>query len=208
MKIHNVEQGTDEWFDLRNKYPLTASEAQAIGNAGKGLETLVWNKLAERHSTAEKVRYSNVDTDRGNELEPQARSIYELETGNKVTEVGFVTNSKISKVGGASPDGLVGEDGLLEIKCLDDVSHFKLIVNGEKEINSKYLWQVQMQMLFTDRKWAIIFYYNPNFTKSTIQFKIGRDEEKIEKLRIGLSAGLKMIEEKENSYDNAGKETF
>jgi len=84
MKKHNCEQQTKEWFDLHEQYPLTASEAQAIGNQGKGLETLVWTKLSERHSIADKKRYSNNDLERGVELEPLARDIYELQTGNKV----------------------------------------------------------------------------------------------------------------------------
>ena len=110
MKVHNIDQQTPEWYEAR-ALRLTASKAQAIGTGGKGLETLVWEKLAEKNSIADKEYYSNVHTDRGNELEPQARSIYELETGNAVTEVGFVTDDTISKVGGASPDGLVESDG-------------------------------------------------------------------------------------------------
>ena len=123
MKIHDVIQQSDEWFALRLQYPLTASNAQAIGNNGKGLETLVWTVLADKHSIAEKERFSNKDTERGNELESQARAIYEMEYKLTVQEAGFVTNDKISKVAGASPDGLVEDDGLLEIKCFDDAKH-------------------------------------------------------------------------------------
>ena len=65
MQIINIQQKTPEWFALRNKYPLTASEAQAIGNQGKGLETLVWEKMAERYSSQEKERYTNKDLERG-----------------------------------------------------------------------------------------------------------------------------------------------
>ncbi len=57
MKIHNIEQQGDEWFALRLNYPLTASHAQAIGNQGKGLETLCWEKLSERYSSADKEQY-------------------------------------------------------------------------------------------------------------------------------------------------------
>ena len=108
MKLHNVQQKSHEWFALRLQYPLTASEAQAIGNNGKGLLTLCWEKMAEKYSINEKERYTNHHLERGVELEPLARSLYELETGNTVTEIGFVTNEDISPIAGASPDGLVG----------------------------------------------------------------------------------------------------
>ena len=141
MQLHNVEQGSGEWFALRLQYPLTASKAQAISAQGKGLETLCWEKMAEKYSEAPKEHFSNEHTERGNELEEQARGIYELETGNNVKEVGFVSNEEVSKVGGASPDGLVGEDGLLEIKCFADTKHFKMTKKGIS-IESQYMWQM------------------------------------------------------------------
>lgn len=198
MKIHTVEQGTEEWFELRRQYPLTASNAQAIGNNGKGLETLVWNALAERYSFAEKERMTNVHTERGNELEENARAIYELETGRKVETVGFVTNSKISKVGGASPDGLVGKDGLIEIKCFDDTKHFKATIAGLVP-ESQYMWQMQMQMLFTGRKWVDFVIYNPNFHKSLMVVRVKEDKEMQDKIKEGLKTGEKLIKDIESN---------
>ena len=198
MEIHKLEQRTDEWYELRRKYPLTASNAQAIGNNGKGLETLVWSVLADKYSFADKENITNKDMERGVELEAQARAIYELETGNTVTEVGFVTNEKVSPVCGASPDGIVGDDGLLEIKCFDDAKHFKYAVHG-LEIESQYEWQVQMQMLVTERKWCDFVAYNPNYKKSLLVKRIERDDVFIEALKVGLKKGeilIKQIEEK------------
>lgn len=204
MQKHNCEQQTDEWFALREQYPLTASEAQAIGNQGKGLETLVWTKLSERHSIADKKRYTNLDLERGNELEPLARDIYELRTGNKVEQVGFVTNEEISKVGGASPDGLVNNDGLLEIKCFEDKKHFKAIIDyrktGKFEIESQYEWQMQQQMLFTGREWCDFVAYNPNFKETLLIQRVFRDEEMQNKIKEGLIKGEQFIKEIENNY--------
>ena len=115
MIIHNVEQRTPEWFELRKNHFLTASHAQAIGTGGKGLETLVWDKLAERYSSEPKEQFTNGDTERGNELEGEARGFYEALTFNSVEEVGFVTNQKVSFLAGASPDGFIGTDGLVDI---------------------------------------------------------------------------------------------
>lgn len=197
MQKHNVEQRSPEWLALRQKYPLTASNAQAIGNQGKGLETLVYTKLAERHSSGIKEAYTNEHLERGVELEAQARSLYELETGNKVEEVGFITNKKVSEVGGASPDGLVNDDGLIEIKCFDDVKHFKLSL--ELVIESQYIWQMQMQMLFTGKKWCDFVAYNPNFKRSILIQRVVEDKEMQDAIKKGLVIGhelIKTIEDK------------
>lgn len=193
MKIHNVEQKSPEWFALRLQYPLTASESQAIGNQGKGLETLCWEKLAEKYSSADKEQYTNKDLERGVELEPQAISLYELETGNTVEIVGFVNNDKVSKMAGASPDGLIGKDGNLEIKCFADTKHFQMTLQDDLEIESKYIWQVQMQMLITERKWTDFVAFNPNYQKSLLIKRILPDPVMQEKIKVGLKIGEKII---------------
>lgn len=199
MTIHNVTQGSFEWFALRQKYPLTASEAQAIGNCGTGLETLCWEKMSEIYSSGEKVKYINDDLKRGNEIEPLAREIYQLRTGRKVVEVGFVTDESISNVGGASPDSLVDDDGLLEIKAFADVKHFKMIVDfkdtGTFKIESQYIWQMQQQMLFTGREWCDFLAYNPNFKDSLLVTRIYADKEKQSKIIEGLKKGEQILNE-------------
>lgn len=195
MKLHNnILQGTPEWFELRLEYPLTASNAQAIGNQGKGLETLCIEKMSEKYSNTPKEQYTNEHLERGVKLEEEARTIYQMETGNKVTQVGFVTNSKVSNVGGASPDGLVNEDGLIEIKCFANTKHFKMILDG-LEIESKYMWQMQMQMLFTQIEWVDFVAYNPNYTKSILIQRVVKDEVMQEKILGGLKAGEKLLKE-------------
>ena len=198
MQVINVEQKSDEWFALRNKYPLTASEAQAIGNQGKGLETLVWEKLAERYSNGDKEKYTNKDLERGIELEPLAGEMYELQTGNKVINVGFVINEEISSVGGASPDKMiVGQKGLVEIKCFEDKKHFKNIVNG-LEIESQYMWQMQMQMKFTETEFVDFATYNPNFKQSLLIKRVFPDKEMQDNIKEGLKKGEELIKEIEN----------
>lgn len=203
---HNdIEQRSDAWFDLKVKYPLTASEAQAIGNQGKGLETLCWKKVSEKYSSGERDSYTNKDLARGVELEPLARDMYILETGNQVEEIGFVTDDEISPVGGASPDGEVIEKdkrGGLEIKCFEDVKHFKMIIEkkttGTFEIESGYEWQMQQQMLFTCNEWTDFLAFNPNFTESLLIKRVYADPVMQEKIRIGLKLGEKIIRDIEN----------
>ena len=108
----------------------------------------------------------------------------------KIDQVGFIEHDEYA---GCSPDGLINEDGGWETKAHDDVKHFKLIVNGEKEIESKYLWQIQMTLMITKRDYWIYTAYNPNFSKSLLSFKILPDEEKFEKLEEGLKLGKKKI---------------
>ena len=198
-KVHNVEQGSDEWFALRLQYPLTASNAQAIGNSGKGLETLCWDKLAEKYSSVDKELYINKDLERGVELEPLARDMYELETGNGVVEVGFITDDSISPVGGASPDGLVNDDGLFETKAFADTKHFKAIAElkkyGSFKIEPQYVWQMQQQMLFTGRKWCDFVAYNPNYTQSLLVQRVECDKVMQDKIREGLSKGEELLKE-------------
>lgn len=193
MELHSLTQNTPEWFKLRQNHPLTASNAQAIGNQGKGLETLVWEQLSAKHSSAEVDNYSNKDLERGIELEPQARSLYELETSERVVEVGFVTNEKISKYCGASPDGFVGEKGLAEIKCFEDKKHFKMMLEENFEIESGYLWQMQMQILICERDWCDFVAYNPNFKKSLLIKRVFPDKVMQEKIKTGLAIGEKLI---------------
>ena len=193
VKYHKVIQGSEEWFALRLKYPLTASHAQAIATGGKGLETLCWDKMAEKYSDAPRVSYTNEHLERGIELEGQARSIYELETGRAVSEVGFVTNKSISNVAGCSPDGIV-EKGLMEIKCFEDKKHFKMIKQGIV-IESQYQWQMQMQMLFTGAEFCDFVVYNPNYKESLLVERVLPDKEKQDKILEGLKKGEELLKE-------------
>ena len=188
MKIHDMEQASPEWFKVR-QLKMTASHAQAIASQGKGLETYITELLAEYFSNAEKEHYSNEHTERGNELEPQARGIYELETGNFVEEVGFI---EYNEYAGVSPDGLVNNDGLLEIKCPSDKVYMQQLLNNK--VPSVYEWQMQYQMLATGREWCDYFVYNPNFKQSFIKIRVHKDEEKQAKLIKGLEVGQKKIE--------------
>lgn len=202
-QIHNVEQGSDEWFALRLQYPLTASNAQAIGNQGKGLETLVWEKLAEKYSQAPKEKYTNKDLERGVELEPIAREMYELETGSEVLEIGFVTDENISRIGGASPDGgIKGQDGGIEIKCFADTKHFQSLVEHKKtgkfKIESQYEWQMQQQMLFMGWEFVDFIAYNPNYEQSLLIQRVYADKVMQEKIRTGLVIGEKLLKEIES----------
>lgn len=189
MKVHKIQQQTPEWFAVR-ALKMTASHAQAIATNGKGLETYTDEVVSSYYSSAERELYSNADMDRGNELEPIARGVYELETGCEVEEVGFIEYDKYT---GCSPDGLVGTDGGIEIKALSDIVYFRHLMNGPDEIDTKYIWQVQMNLLITGRAWWDFVAYNPNYQKSIFIHRIYPDKDAQEKLLKGLDVGKKQI---------------
>jgi len=188
MWIHSVEQGSEEWLQLR-KGKLTASHATAIGNNGKGLVTYV-DSIIEA-LIVEPVFKSSKDTERGHELEPFARLKYEFETGNKVTEVGFIENCPFS---GASPDGIIFKKFKgLEIKARNNAKHLKILRTGK--VDSGTIWQMNMNMLVTGFKAWDFASYNPNFKQSIFIKEFPRDEKKIEMLRIGIEKGILMLKE-------------
>ena len=194
-----MEQQTDEWFELRELYPLTASNGTAISANGKGLDTLILKKLSERFSTSERENFSNKHTDRGNEFEPLARSAYEMENMVTVREVGFVTNDKY-ELSGASPDGLIGKNGGVEIKCFDDPKHFSNIFDFQ--IESGYMWQMQMQMLICELEWVDYVLYNPNFEQSLLVQRVYPDPAKQLKLKLGLKSGAEKYKKMLEDYSN------
>jgi len=114
-----------------------------------------------------------------------------MEKGVTVEEVTFVKQDEFI---GCSPDGLVGEDGLIEIKCPNNKNYF-LIMLDPKNIDTKYLWQMQMQMLVTGRKWCDYMAYNPNFEKHFTIYRFEADPDKHEKLLEGFEIGKKAMKE-------------
>lgn len=188
MKIHKVKQQSEKWFKLKLG-KLSASNAQAISADGAGLVTFVYKTVAEILSGVREDTYVNPDMERGNEQEDTARSAYEMETGNMVKQVGFC---ELDEYVGASPDGLVGKDGLFEVKCPRASNYVKLLYT--KKIDTAYVWQMQMQMLVTDRKWVDYVVFHENF-KDLIIIRVDRDEKAIEKLWAGLGSGVSQIKQ-------------
>ena len=187
MKIHTFTQKSEEWQKIRLG-KLTASDGQTIATAGKGLETLVYTKVAQKLTGIIPEGYSNADIERGNELEEMARNAYELETGNVVKQIGFCEFDEYS---GASPDGLIDKDGLVELKCPNDKNFVEYLYTNKVDMG--YFWQMQMQMYVTERQWCDYAVFNPNFSKSLIIKKLNKDEKAIEKIKNGLNVGKEMI---------------
>ena len=187
MIIHNHEQGTPEWFECR-KGKMTASNAQAIGNAWKWLETYIKELMAKYYSSGQEESYSNAHIARGNELEPIARSMYELHNWVIVEQVGFC---EFDEYIWCSPDGLVWDDWGIEIKCQDDKKHFWMLL--WEWIDSAYIRQIQMNLYVTGRKWRDFISYNPNYKQSLIIVRIEPDKKKFAELEVGFTKWKQLI---------------
>lgn len=183
MLIINIEQGTKEWLDTR-KGVVTGSRFKDVvtparGELSKSSTAYMYELVAERMGATVEF-FQNEYMRRGNELEPQARITYEFIKDCKVEEVGFCLDD--SKLVGVSPDGLIGEEGGLEIKCPKETTHISYLANGALPLI--YKPQVQGSMWITGRKWWDFMSYHPDLPPFII--RIERDEEYIKKMDDGI----------------------
>lgn len=200
MIIVNTPQGTQEWLQARCA-AITASrvsDAVAVltrksGSKGPGDPTEASDKYAyeiafERISM---VPYgapiSAWTLSRGHELEPQARMGYEARTGNFASESGVILTD--DRLYGYSSDGLVGDDGLIEIKCpVDTVKIMDMLTTHDV---SEYMHQIQTGLWITDRQWCDFIQYVPalaNVGRDLYHRRIPRDDEFIDTMVEQLTA--------------------
>lgn len=156
-------QGTEEWH-LARLGKVTASgiaDVMAKGRDGKPSATRANYEarlVAERLSGRPTETFQSAAMLHGTETEGQARACYTLETGNPVEQVGFINHPEL-EMAGASPDGLVGDDGLVEIKCPNTATHIQTILTGK--IPGDYMKQMQFQMACTGRQWCDFVSFDP-----------------------------------------------
>ncbi len=152
--------------------------------------TYIKKKVLETIGAAPR-RFYGSEMERGDELEPIGRAKYEYERKVEVVEVGFVT---LGDDAGCSPDGLVGDDGMIEIKARNSDIHLELLL--EDKIDSGTVNQIQFNLHVTGRKWCDFISYNPNFKKSTIYIqRVFRDEVAIAQMKVGILKGAAMYKE-------------
>jgi putative phage-type endonuclease len=162
VKIIDCKQGSPEWLQARLGV-VTASEMDALVSPtwevrkGEGPKTYLYRKLAERLMGAPLSDGGTWAMDQGNIGETMARPWYEFQNDVDVRTVGLcVTDDGRA---GASPDGLVGEDGGLEIKCPQPAKHLEYLDAGE--VPKQYRVQVQMFLYVTGRQWCDFISYSP-----------------------------------------------
>lgn len=190
MIIIDVEQGSDEWLKARLGVPTASNYGKVITSTGKPSATAekYANELIAQRLTGQIPELFKSDAmERGNELEPQARAYYELMTDNEVDEVGLIIND----IGaGCSPDGLIGDDGGLEIKCPLASTHVGYMRAGK--LPTAYVQQVQGCMYVTGRKWWDFVSFHPDMESMII--RVERDDDYIQKLDTEVRKLLTTIE--------------
>lgn len=184
-------QRTAEWFSARSGRftgsvisDITARH-KTTGAKLASFDNRVWEVVQERLSHTPKEGPQGVALQWGAEAEPFAIEQYELATGNIVTAAGF-TQHPVYSFAGASPDGLVGDDGILEIKCPKDPTvHLRRFVEG---VPKEYIPQIQMEMWVTGRAWADFASYDPRTEEKfrLLIIRVPRDEEFIKLLETSV----------------------
>ena len=194
------EQGTPEWF-AEKCGKVTASkiaDVMATTKTGPGAarKNYMGQLLTERLTGVIVETFTNSAMQWGTDTEPRARAMYELQTGYEVEQIGFVPHPIISGTG-ASPDGLVSYNGLLEIKCPQTITHVETL-SGAK-IDRKYLLQMHWQMICAEREWCDFVSFDPRLPAAMqlhIQ-RVERDAELSEEITAAVTQFLTELNELE-----------
>lgn len=153
--IEMMDQGSEEWFTIRIGKVTASRVADVIAKTKTGYSATRDNYMAqlvcERLTNQKGESFTNAAMQHGTDTEPLARAAYEALHDVLVDEVGFVPHPTI-KMAGASPDGMVGDDGLIEIKCPNTATHIETLLS--QSVPGKYNTQMQFQMACTGRQWC------------------------------------------------------
>lgn len=193
-----VIQGSPEWFAARLGKVTASRIADVIARTKTGYGASRANYaaqlVAERLTGAAQEAYQSAAMAHGTATEPEARNAYAFYRDCAVEPAGFYAHRAIA-MSGASPDGLIGNDGLVEIKCPNTATHIETLRGGG--VPGKYIAQMQWQMACTGRKWCDFASYDPRMPESMCLFvaRILRDEARVLELEKEVRAFLAEIDE-------------
>lgn len=192
-----IVQGSAEWHHARLGKVTASKVADVIAKTKSGPAATRANYAAqlivERLTGQPTEGFNSAAMAWGTEKEPEARRAYAFHYDAEVEEVAFIAHPRIAD-SGASPDGLVGSDGLVEIKCPNTATHLDTLTNGKPA--GKYVTQMQWQMACTGRKWCDFVSYDPRLPEELRLFcvRIDRDDAMIEALEGDVIAFLVEID--------------
>lgn len=190
-----TEQRTDSWYDARLGRATASRFNDVIATIRTGEAATRKNYraelVAERLTGISTPLFVTQAMQWGIDTEPLARYRYLIASGNKVEECGFYAHKTL--MAGASPDGLVGKDGSLEIKCPNTATHIETLVI--QEVPKQYYWQIMGQLWMTGRKWCDFVSFDPRLPDNASLFikRIPRDAEAIKKLEISVREFLQEV---------------
>jgi len=194
-----IEQGTPEWFAARLGNVTASRVADVIAKTKSGYSASRDNYMAqlicERMTNTVAESYSNAAMQWGTETEPLARAAYESYADVLVDQVGYVPNPWLGRAG-ASPDGLVGKQGLIEIKCPNTATHIDTLLS--ETVPTKYITQMQWQMACTGRRWCDFVSFDPRLPDGLQLFvkRVEYDSEYIAMLEKEIALFLEELDTK------------
>ncbi len=211
---HDVDQGSDEWFSLRVGIP-TASEFKNIVNEKTGVvkQNRAKTDLGEMPKSYANLKIGEIMTgelggvmkptfwmDRGSILEVRARQAYEQIHDVKTENGGFLTDD--DGYFGASPDFMIGDDGIGEIKCLETKHHVKYLLDDSDTVPNEYKAQIQGQLFITGRSYCDWWLFHPDLKSKGI--RVHRDDEYIANLSDSLNQFRQLMNDKIQQLQDAG----
>lgn len=194
-----MDQRTEEWFSARLGKVTASRVADLMAKTKSGPSASRANYMAdlivERLTGQRAEGFTSAAMQWGTDTEPQARAAYEFHTDANVVEDGFCLHPTIADFG-ASPDGLVGDVGLLEIKCPNTAAHLDVLLTGA--IPAKYVTQMQAQMACTGRAWCDFVSFDPRMPGEMQMFlkRVARDDAFIAEMEGEVSAFLAELTQK------------
>ncbi|MEJ0093302.1 MAG: lambda exonuclease family protein [Methylocella sp.] len=199
MNVIECAQGSAEWHAARCGRVTASRVADVIAKTksgwGASRANYMGELIAERLTGEPAEKYTNAAMAWGTEKEPEARAAYEMATETWVSEVGFVLHPRI-ECSGASPDGLVGADGLIEIKAPNTSTHIETLLG--QNVPSRYVTQIQWQLACTGRAWCDFVSFDPRLPEAMRLFtsRVTRDERLIASLEAEVAAFLIELNDK------------
>ena len=191
-----MQQQTDEWFEARLGRATASRFSDIMSRGRNGYEPAARKNykaelVTERLTGVKADSFTSSAMQHGIDYEPTARLMYEMTTSNTVEETGFHQHEKL--MAGASPDGLIGDNGLLEIKCPNTATHIATL--HSQEVPRQYFWQVHGQMWITGRKWCDFVSFDPRLPANAQMFitRVHRDEDVIEDLAGQVTTFLREV---------------
>jgi hypothetical protein len=187
--VVQCEQGTAEWYAARLGIPTASSFSQIVttlGKPSKSADGYMRRLLAEHFIGEPAEAQASQFMQRGTHMEKAARARYAMEKDVDVQTVGFCLRD--DRLAGCSPDGLVGDDGLVELKCPSAAVHVGYLLDG---LEGEYWTQVQGQLLITGRAWCDLCAFNPALPP--VIKRIERDEDFLEILSAALDTFIEQM---------------
>jgi len=207
-----MEQKTPEWVAARIGRVTASRVADIVAKTKSGYSTSRANYMAEllceRLTGKASDFFQSSAMQWGTETEPMACAAYESRSGNLVTATGLVVHPEI-EMAGASPDGLIDEDGLIEIKCPLTATHIDTLLG--KSVPGKYVTQIHWQMACTGRSWCDFVSFDPRMPEEMQLFikRVERDDKLVQELEKEVKLFLAELDDKVKALTSAyGKDTL